>query len=278
MPKNSSEADAIAEYYFKNENKLNNSLLHILFKILFDNLLQQLPKSSANQNELSHCINCHKSVNKCLSPNNDPQNAKYLNRYLLSMTKKIKEISKRMEKLKDNDKLSTDVLAKTKSIENLENLNKSLEKLTNEFKLLDETNKGAEGQLTCVVHSINHLSEKFEACTKNFDSILKTVAQQNSSVKDNNVKVMKDPQSYLDWISDVKDSKHGQKFLKKLESQLLKTLESEKQINEKMYEEKLELDRQLMKEHFRQKLSEVVTFNMHFNFYCNILHMSYTRS
>lgn len=149
----------------------------------------------------------------------DTKNIKYLNKYLNSLTKKIKQMSHGITKvsvrngLNSKSDINESRVQKEEGIERLEIINKSLERITDDVKLIDRSNKHGR-QISDIVKSIDKLTECFESCSLNIGLLIK---KYEHSLNPEVSKTVPEKQlTYPEWLNEMTNSTYGRKFLKKV--------------------------------------------------------------
>lgn len=62
--------------------------------------------------------------------------------------------------------------------------------------------------------------------------------------------------SYRDWIKELKESRHGQRMIRKIERIIVNSLNKEQAAMQKNFDEKLETQKMILKLHYKQKFLE----------------------
>lgn len=180
---------------------------------------------------------------------------KYLNRYLDILSDRINDMSKSLAE-KRSDKRSSRHAADSSTQE--ESLKKDLRKIIENInKLTKSQNKSKRFQ--DVLNSIERLSSSVEKCSTKLEDLLIAV---NIQSKKNDIAEMKSndkktdrfsDMDYAGWLRELKTSEHGKKFIDRLEVSLQKTMEKERENLEKLYAEKTNNYRMLIRLHYKQK-------------------------
>lgn len=180
---------------------------------------------------------------------------KYLNRYLDILSDRINDMSKSLAE-KRSDKKSSRNVGDSSTQE--ESLKKDLRKIIENInKLTKSQNKSKRFQ--DVLNSIERLSSSVEKCSTKLEDLLIAVnvqSQKNNiaETKSNDNKVDRfSDMDYGSWLRELKTSEHGKKFIDRLEVSLQKTMEKERENLEKLYAEKTNNYRMLIRLHYKQK-------------------------
>lgn len=180
---------------------------------------------------------------------------KYLNRYLDILSDRINDMSRSLAE-KRSDRKTKPKTADSSSQE--ESLKKDLRKIIENInKLTKSQNKTKRFQ--SVLNSIERLSASVEKCNGKLEDLLNAVNIQSKSAETIGKKTVEnkvDPFSGMDygtWLRELKTSEHGRKFIDRLEVSLQKTMEKERENLEKLYEEKTNNYRMLIRLHYKQK-------------------------
>lgn len=62
--------------------------------------------------------------------------------------------------------------------------------------------------------------------------------------------------SYSDWVRELKNSRHGQRMIRKIEKIIVNSLNKEQRAMQKNYDEKLDTQKMILKLHYKQKFLE----------------------
>lgn len=167
-------------------------------------------------------------------------NIRYLNKYLMILSSKVKEMSEQLNDLRHiRGNLPTTRLAKSVRTRRYDKLNHSLERITNQLKYMTHT-KRKNKQVGAVVSAIDALATQFTKCVESFRSVSRELIDSNAkqsqlqhllppkpvlsqaavqvdlSYGRPNCGQRKKPteeKSYTDWVHEMRHTKNGQKFL-----------------------------------------------------------------
>lgn len=180
---------------------------------------------------------------------------KYLNRYLDILSERIDDMSKSLAEKRSDRKAQK--LTNGSSQE--ESLKKDLRKIIENINKLTKSEHKSR-RFECVLNSIERLSAAVEKCNGKLEDLLNVANfQSKASAVSTEMKNM-DPKvdrfsnmDYGTWLRELKTSEHGRKFIDRLEVSLQKTMEKERENLEKLYEEKSNNYRMLIRLHYKQK-------------------------
>lgn len=102
-------------------------------------------------------------------------------------------------------------------------------------------------------NQIEDLTKKIERLTSRLTSLQNSQINGLSGV---NFGGCASPKSYGDWIRELKDSRHGQKMLRKIERIIVNSLNKEQLAMQKNFDEKLDTQKMILKLHYKQKFLE----------------------
>lgn len=183
------EGDEVCKEYLANSQNDRNSLLFCLLKFLCNKF-----KTKSDPTE-------ERSENKKL----DSTDLKNLNLYLEKLSTEIKDMSKDLKKLR-NKTVSEDQI-KPASFEKLEFMNKSLERITHDVRMIDQAS--IEGrQASGVVRSVDRLSRRLEQSVKQFENY----SNETQRLQTSNESIV----PYKIWVKEMKRSENGKRFLEKV--------------------------------------------------------------
>lgn len=269
---------------YTNENEFtaaaNTSLLYCIFKAIHDlklenNLIaadvkelspENLTNSSGvtkNQREhkneknqlITDCPNCNKSNSEKFQINS--RYFKYLNRYLDILSDRIHEMSESLAR-RHSKKSQSKTVGDSVHLEN--SIQTSISKMQEQLADLSKSKKKHKN-LQDIINSIERLSSGLEKCSGNFESLMSLThmtAKELKAQKDM-PGCEKDTETYIQdystWLHKMRASENGKKFIARLESSLQRTLEKEKEVMKKSFDDKMENYRLLIKMHYKQKYS-----------------------
>lgn len=179
---------------------------------------------------------------------------KYLNRYLDFLSDRINDMSKSLADKRSGKKLARQTESSTQE----ESLKKDLRKIIENINKLTKSQHKSK-RFQDVLNSIERLSASVEKCNGKLEYLLKAMHSQKKNVEttENNTTDNKvdrfSGMDYTSWLKELKTSEHGRKFIDRLEVSLQKTMEKERENLEKLYEEKTNNYRMLIRLHYKQK-------------------------
>lgn len=281
-------SEIVREFYMNrigdNQDVLNKSLLYCIVKTLItqidsaknektnskrENKIKRakvkpststtIPSSSSQQslNATSHSERKHSSHDsnhrKYDHLNISSRYFKYLNRYLDILSNRINDMSKSLAEKRSNRKIIVDSSSQEQSLKR--DLRKIIENIN---KLTKSQNKSKRFQ--SVLNSIKRLSDSVEKCNGKLEDLLKAIdihSKNTETIEKKSNDVRKQDRlsrmDYASWLKELKHSEHGKKFIDRLEVSLQKTMEKERESLEKLYEEKNNNYRMLIRLHYKQK-------------------------
>lgn len=167
-------------------------------------------------------------------------NIRYLNKYLVILSSKVKEMSEQLNDLRyKRGSLPTTRLAKSVRTRRYDKLNHSLERVTSQLKHMTHT-KRKNKQVGAVVSAVDALATQFTKCVESFRSVSRELIASNE--KQSQLQHILPPKpvlsqaavqvdlsygrpncaenkkltaekSYTDWVHEMRHTKNGQKFL-----------------------------------------------------------------
>ncbi|XP_031627765.1 uncharacterized protein LOC116343696 [Contarinia nasturtii] len=217
-----------------------------------------VPSSSSQQsfNGTSYSEQKHSARHKYEHLNISSRYFKYLNRYLDILSDRINDMSKSLAHKRSSKKMQRIVDSSSQEQSLKKDLRKIIENIN---KLTKSQNKSKRFQ--SVLNSIERLSASVEKCNGKLEDLLtaidiqtknsETIEKKLSDV--NKVDRLSRMDDYVSWLRELKNSEHGKKFIDRLEVSLQKTMEKERENLEKLYEEKNNNYRMLIRLHYKQK-------------------------
>lgn len=192
---------------------------------------------------------------KCNSLRISSRYFKFLNRYLEILSNRINDMSRSLSEQHAGRKTHKDRHIDSSSQE--ESLRKDLRKIIDNINKLTKSQHKSK-RFQDVLNGIERLSASVEKCSGKLEDLLTAVDIQSKKpeVVEKKTNVKFDPydkMDYADWLNGLKTSEHGRKFIDRLEVSLQKTLEKERENLEKLYEEKTNNYRMLIRLHYKQK-------------------------
>lgn len=176
---------------------------------------------------------------------------KYLNRYLDILSERINDMSKSLAEKRSTSKKSQPQAVDSSSQE--ESLKNYLRKITENINKLAKSQRKSK-QFHGVLNSIERLSTSVEKCSGKLEDLLKIVNTETIEKKQIENKVDHfGSMDYTTWLRELKTSENGRKFIERLEVSLQKTMEKERENLDKLYEEKTNNYRMLIRLHYKQK-------------------------
>lgn len=178
---------------------------------------------------------------------------KYLNRYLDILSDRVNDMSRSLAE-KHSGKKTRRSTGDSSTQE--ESIKKDLRKIVENINKLTKSQHKSK-RFQDVLNSIERLSGSVEKCSGKLEDLLKMVnhhTKNESDAKLNENKVDRfSGMDYGSWLRELKTSEHGKKFIDRLEVSLQKTMEKERENLEKLYEEKTNNYRMLIRLHYKQK-------------------------
>ncbi|XP_036318038.1 putative leucine-rich repeat-containing protein DDB_G0290503 [Rhagoletis pomonella] len=214
-------------------------------------------------------------------------NMRYLNKYLMILSTKVKEMSEQFEELRKKRYTTLPSTRLTKSVRTrrYEKLNRSLERIMDQLKHMTHTKRKSK-QVMAVVSSVDALAAQFTKCVESFRTVSKDLIassekhkQLQSTVPHKPInsqvavqvdlfseraqggeqKQPTDEKTYTDWVHEMRHTKNGQKFLDRIEASLKKALNRQRELLRNESEEKLQHQKELLKIQYKEKLMEHVS-------------------
>lgn len=278
----------IRDFYIKcgvseQKDMRNKSLLYCIFKTVISQIASTEPKhkkdiknvnpkpkrsstpivSSSSQSSLIKFSPARQKCSSCLSSRIKHEKYevssryfKYLNRYLDILSERVREMSKSLaeKNVHKPQKKTTDSSAQESSLK--KDLNQIIENL-NRLSKSKQKNKRFQD----ILNSIERLSASLEKCSDNLENVfsnnfIKPSLADAPAVAPSKIGAKADRLSdmdYVSWLQELKTSENGKKFIDRLEISLQKTMEKERENLEKLYDEKMNNYRMLVKLHYKQK-------------------------
>lgn len=175
---------------------------------------------------------------------------KYLNRYLDILSDRINDMSKSLAEKRSSKKTEQKAADSSSQEESLKNY---LRKITENINKLAKSQHKSR-QFHGVLNSIERLSSSVEKCSGKLEDLLKIVNTETIEKKQIENKVDHfGSMDYTTWLRELKTSENGRKFIDRLEVSLQKTMEKERENLDKLYEEKTNNYRMLIRLHYKQK-------------------------
>uniref|UniRef100_A0A0K8TW49 Uncharacterized protein n=1 Tax=Bactrocera latifrons TaxID=174628 RepID=A0A0K8TW49_BACLA len=213
-------------------------------------------------------------------------NIRYLNKYLVILSTKVKEMSEQLNDLRYNrDSLPSTRLAKSVRTRRYEKLNHSLERVTSQLKHMTHT-KRKNKQVGAVVSAVDALATQFTKCVESFRSVSKELIASNEKQSQlqhilptkpvlsqaavqvdlsngppncAEHKKLTGEKSYTDWVHEMRHTRNGQKFLDRIEVSLKKALNKQRELLRKESDQKLRHQKEVLKIQYKEKLMEHVS-------------------
>lgn len=182
---------------------------------------------------------------------------KYVNQYLDILSDRLNKVLEAVnEKPQKQNKTSADTISQELS------LKKDLRKMVGNINRLTKS-KGKSKQFQDILNSIEKLSATVEKCSENMENLIQmatiNIKSKNndnlveSSSFSNNRKNRLNNMDYVTWLKELKTSDNGKKFIDRLESSIQKAMEKERTNMQKLYDEKTNNYRMLIRLHYKQK-------------------------
>lgn len=220
----------INEYLENKKSKLGNSLLYFIFKKIFDEIkikkmndkeiqVEQEEKIIKNKNSYKDKNNNSKSNSDSLSnfSKKDKQHSnnymRYLNKYLLILSRKVKEMSQNVRDIEKCNINPQNRLRKKSYDKKFELLNKSLENISKNLKYFSLT-KRKNRKISEILNALDKMTKQFEKCTQNIEIMSQRIISRNF-ISDNKSEDNKE-KTFYEWIDEMKTTKNGKKFLVKV--------------------------------------------------------------
>lgn len=209
------------------ESNPNMSLLLLIIKYLLrKDPSEQLSRNAEVQTELQE--KSHKSTliqvneQETMTSNKD-DNLSHLNRYLKTLSEKLREMTKEFENFaKPKPHNSRSRTLKSSRCHEYYLLNKSLERITEHMKIKAQ-DKRKNKRLNYIVESIEGLTKEFGKCANNFDNVTKILISKEVNAKPIKVKFKEkqtetdlEVKSYAEWIQEMRNTANGKKFLNRV--------------------------------------------------------------
>lgn len=242
---------------------LNRSLLYCVLKNVLefhaknaavDNKTQtdHAEDVNATQPQANACPNCLIAKTKPKKFEISSRYFKYLNRYLDILSDRVREMSKSLVEINSKNKSSkcSKSPADTSTIET--NLKRNMEKIIENLGQITKSKQKSK-KFRDILNSIDRLSSSLEKCGGNLESLLQITSASEKEHVTNSSHKPSEHVDYDEWLQQLRNSDYGRKFLDRLEVSLQKTIDKERDRLEKLYEEKLENYRILIKLHYKQK-------------------------
>ncbi|XP_012156444.1 uncharacterized protein LOC101448790 [Ceratitis capitata] len=220
----------------------------------------------------------------CCSKTEIPSsNIRYLNKYLMILSTKVKEMSEQLADLRHKrSNLPGTRLARSVRTRRYDKLNHSLERIMSQLKQMTHTKRKSK-QVGAVVSAVDSLATQFSKCVDSFRSVSRELIASNekrsllqqvmpkkteltqaavqvdlSYRRANGVEQKKivEERSYTDWVHEMRHTKNGQKFLDKIEVSLKKALNKQRELLRKESEEKLRHQKEVLRIQYKEKLME----------------------
>lgn len=139
----------------------------------------------------------------------DSTDLKNLNLYLDKLSSKMKEMSKELKKLQNKNESSDQI--KPASFEKLEFMNKSLERITHDVRMIDQAS--IEGrQVSGVVRSVDRLSRRLERSLEKSVKQFEHYSNETQRLQTSNENIV----PYKTWVKEMKRSENGKRFMEKV--------------------------------------------------------------
>lgn len=227
------------------ETNPNISLLLLVLKYLLKKDPLELHKRNAEvQTELQEKLNKSISAQASERENKTPpktapkdDNLKHINSYLLKLSDKVLEMTREFEQFTKQRHESRSRNLKSARSREYYNLNKSLERITENMKVMAQS-KRKNKRLSNIVESIDNLTQQFGKCAENFENVTKVLSSKEKSgtsveekskrakvkVKEKQTETDFGEKSYAEWIHDMRNTENGQKFLNRVSFKIRKCM------------------------------------------------------
>lgn len=223
----------IIEHY---ETNPNMSLLLLIIKYLIKKEpMEQLKRNVEVQTEVHE--KTHKSIpfsdadleKRSASKSNfkNNNNLFHINKYLLTLSEKVREMTREFELFTKQQRKSSTFNLKSSRTRDYYTLNKSLESITKNMKAMAQA-ESKNKYLANIIESIDNLTQQFDKCAQNFDNVTKFLsgkenmpesaqpARAKALVKEQQTETEFQAKSYTDWINEMRYTENGQTFLNRV--------------------------------------------------------------
>lgn len=253
-------------------NAMGKSLLYCIFKIMLTGTgvkdktnaadgveeVTKEPIVNVDTNSSAKCANCSLSEKKFKKYQISSRYFKYLNRYLDILSERVRDMSQSLAEIHSENPLKRKSVAESSAA--LEsNVKKALDRIIENVNHLTKSKRKSK-KLTDFLQSIDRLSTNLEVCASNMARLLVTVTNECGDLKRPRTESEKMGNSvdvdYCTWLQELKTSGNGRRFVARLEASLQKTLAKEQETIERVYKEKMETYRMLIKCHYKQKYAK----------------------
>lgn len=210
------------------------------------------------------CSTCNKNDPDKLQINT--RYFKYLNRYLDILSDRVHEMSESLARIGQRTASAAQPTTTSNSQQLEQSIKSSINKMQEHLADMSKSKKKHK-KLQDIINSVEKLSTNLEKCSDNMHNLYvatKTAASNGQShriIKPTDDTISPNPlpsadaQDYSIWLHDMKTSVNGKRFIARMETSLQKTLDREKDHLQKLFDEKMENYRVLIKLHYKQKYS-----------------------
>lgn len=218
---------------------------------------QQSFRSSVSIEPYGKCSDCKRFQSKHDKFHVSSRYFRYVTQYLDILSDRLNEVLRVVhEKPSKQNKTSADTISQESS------LKKDLRKMVNNINRLTKSKRKSK-QFQDILNSIEKLSATVDKCSQNMENLIE-MAKINSKSKicdnlveksssSNNRKDRLKDMDYATWLRELKTSDNGKKFIDRLESSIHKVMEKERANMQKLYDEKTNNYRMLIRLHYKQK-------------------------
>lgn len=140
---------------------------------------------------------------------------RYLNKYLVILSRKVKEMSISLEQLEGREVIADRLRRKSVQTRKMENLNRSLEKISENLRILSQS-KRKNRKMSVIISAIDKLTMQLEKCSQNFQMMSRNLREGPATTTDKSASAAE--KSYGDWVRELTSTKSGKKFVAKVSS------------------------------------------------------------
>lgn len=232
-------------------NQINTSLLFSILKIMFKKI--SVPQTITYSQKSSQTA-VDNRIDKCLCEKRN-QVDDVTEKYFKQFSAYLEILSEHIMKLTNNIK---DYPKKIEKSGKFNKLNQSLERISEDLKLISQSDK-SNMNIGTIVEKITRLTEEIERCSVTFEKCIDLFKISNktvNSLKEKTIEVENHSSNYSDWLWKFKASKYGQKFVASIEAKHKLEIQKENENMRRVYESKLEQNRLMLKLYYKQKMIE----------------------
>lgn len=189
---------------------------------------------------------------------------KHLSSYLDLLAKHIIEMNRKMENLKFANQQQKNGNS-MKNCEKIDNLNRTLDKITENLTNLSKTNRQGK-KLSAIIKCIRNLTTEIEKCSESFQqlsTLLHDDKHRNATSGDCGVKSnaksfahTNEPNSYAVWLNEFNASPFSKIYLADIERKHCAKIDEIRTQMTKDFDEKIEINRRFVRLHYKEKMLE----------------------